>query len=113
MADAAWTRETDVVVIGGGLAGYCAAIEAAQAGARVLLLEKQPAVGGSTVLSGGFFAFAGTDLQQAAGVEDSNARLFEDLRRAGGEQNDERLLAVARHGDAGRIAANVDLGQRL
>ncbi|MBI1990087.1 MAG: FAD-binding protein, partial [Betaproteobacteria bacterium] len=30
MADAEWTRETDVVVIGGGLAGYCAAIEAAQ-----------------------------------------------------------------------------------
>ena len=94
MADAEWTRETDVVVIGGGLAGYCAAIEAAQAGASVLLLEKQPAAGGSTVLSGGFFAFAGTDLQQAAGVEDSNARLYEDLRRAGGEQNDERLLAV-------------------
>ncbi|MEK7877346.1 MAG: FAD-binding protein [Pseudomonadota bacterium] len=29
---AEWKRETDVVVIGGGLAGYCAAIEAAQAG---------------------------------------------------------------------------------
>ena len=49
-----WHRETDVVIAGGGLAGYCAALEAAAAGASVLLFEKQPAVGGSSVLSGGF-----------------------------------------------------------
>jgi fumarate reductase flavoprotein subunit len=89
-----WQRETDVIVIGGGLAGYCAALEAANAGAQVLLLEKQPAAGGSSALSSGFFAFAGTDLQQAAGIDDSGARLFADLRKAGGEQNDERLLKV-------------------
>ena len=94
MGGSGWQRETDVVVIGAGLAGYCAALAAADAGTRVLLLEKQPAVGGSSVLSGGFFAFAGTDLQQAAGVEDSGARLLEDLKRAGGGQNDERLLKV-------------------
>ena len=87
-----WQRETDVVVIGGGLAGYCAALEAAAGGAAVLLFEKQPAIGGSSVLAGGFFAFAGTDMQQAAGIDDSNARLYDDLRNAGGEQNDERLV---------------------
>ena len=43
-----WTRETDVVVIGGGLAGYCAALEAAAANASVVLLEKQPQIGGSS-----------------------------------------------------------------
>ena len=89
-----WTRETDVVVIGGGLAGYCAALEAAAANADVLLLEKQPQVGGSSVLSGGFFAFAGTDMQKAAGIADSNERLFDDLRKAGGGENDEKLLNV-------------------
>ena len=87
-------RETDVIVVGGGLAGYCAALEAAAAGVNVLLFEKQPAVGGSSVLSGGFFAFAGTDMQKAAGIDDSNARLYDDLRKAGGEQNDESLLKV-------------------
>ena len=89
-----WTRETDVIVIGGGLAGYCAALEAAAAQANVLLLEKQPQAGGSTALSGGFLAFAGTDLQKAAGIDDSNARLADDLRKAGANENDPRLIDV-------------------
>ncbi len=84
--------EADVVVIGGGLAGHAAAIEAAQHGADVLLLEKQPECGGSSVLSGGFFAFAGTDIQKAAGISDSNELLFDDIRRAGQQQNDEALV---------------------
>lgn len=94
MTEVDWQREADVVVVGGGLAGYCAACEAAQSGAEVLLLEKQPEIGGSTVLSAGFIAFAGTDLQKAAGIDDSNERLVSDLRNAGGGVNDERLLRV-------------------
>lgn len=43
----------DIVVIGGGAAGLSAAIEAAQAGKQVVLLEKQAALGGSTSYSGG------------------------------------------------------------
>lgn len=89
-----WHEETDVIVIGGGLAGYCAAYEAAQQGAQVLLLEKQPEAGGSTVLSGGFLAFAGTDVQKRAGVKDSSELLVTDLRNAGGGENDERLVKV-------------------
>jgi flavocytochrome c len=89
-----WTHETDVVVIGGGLAGYCAAIEAAASNANVMLFEKQPEVGGSSVLSGGFFAFAGTDMQKATGVDDTNERIYNDLRKAGGGENDETLLKV-------------------
>jgi pyruvate/2-oxoglutarate dehydrogenase complex dihydrolipoamide dehydrogenase (E3) component len=42
----------DVVVIGGGNAGFSAATTAAQAGAKVLLVEKAPAndAGGNTVI---------------------------------------------------------------
>lgn len=87
-----WRQEADVVVIGGGLAGYCAACEAAQQGADVLVLEKQPEAGGSTVLSGGFLAFAGTDVQRKAGIEDNNELLIADLKHAGGGGNDERLI---------------------
>lgn len=94
MTDIAWRQETDVVVVGGGLAGYCAAFEAAQRGAQVMLLEKQSELGGSTVLSGGFLAFAGTDLQKTAGIDDSNELLVNDLKNAGGRENDERLLYV-------------------
>ena len=82
----------DVIVCGGGLAGYCAALAALQEGSRVLMLEKLDAVGGSTVISGGAMAFAGTDEQQAAGIADSDALLLSDLQNIGGGRNDPQLL---------------------
>jgi fumarate reductase flavoprotein subunit len=86
--------QTDVVVIGAGLAGHCAAIEAAHAGVRVLLIERESAVGGSSVLSGGSFAFAGTDKQAAAGVEDTPELLARDFLAVGGHRNDPALVNV-------------------
>lgn len=52
-----WDREADVVVLGMGAAGCAAAIEAHDAGARVLVLEKMPAgrEGGNTRVSGGIW----------------------------------------------------------
>ena len=94
MSATTWDLETDVVIVGAGLAGYCAAYEAAGQGAEVLILEKLSEAGGSTALSGGFLAFAGTDVQRRAGIDDSEALLLSDLRSAGGARNDERLLAV-------------------
>jgi succinate dehydrogenase/fumarate reductase flavoprotein subunit len=43
----------DVIVIGGGMAGLCAALAAAEAGASVMVLESEAFVGGSMALSGG------------------------------------------------------------
>ncbi|TMG23143.1 MAG: FAD-dependent oxidoreductase, partial [Chloroflexi bacterium] len=45
--------ESDVLVCGAGMAGLCAAVTAAHAGARVLVLEKAERLGGSMRLSGG------------------------------------------------------------
>ena len=61
----------DVVVVGFGIAGACAALEAANAGASVLLLEKAAVHGGTSSMSGGhFYLGGGTAVQQAARFED-------------------------------------------
>ncbi len=83
---------TDLLIIGGGLAGFCAALAATRAGLEVVLIEKQPETGGSSAMSGGCLAFAGTDLQQENGIEDSSELLFKDLREVGQFENDESVV---------------------
>lgn len=80
------------LVVGGGLAGFSAALEAAQRGGDVLLLEKMDEIGGSSAMSGGCLAFAGTDLQRAAGVEDSAELLRRDLLDVGQQRSDPALV---------------------
>lgn len=46
-------HSADVVVLGGGIAGHCAALEAAELGAQVLFLEKASQAGGSSAMAGG------------------------------------------------------------
>ncbi len=53
MAEISFTHETDIVVVGYGFAGAAAAIEAAEAGARVLIVEKMPDPGGISICSAG------------------------------------------------------------
>ena len=78
----------DVVVVGAGLAGAAAAVTAAEAGHTVALLEKCETPGGSSVLSGGGMTFAGTPLQERAGVADDPELLRADILAAGEGRND-------------------------
>jgi len=82
----------DVIVIGGGAAGWSAALATTQAGLSVLLLEKLAQSGGSSALSGGCLAFAGTDLQAAQGVVDGADLLLRDLCEVGQHVNDAALV---------------------
>lgn len=86
--------EADVVVIGGGGAGLAAAIEAAGQGAKVVLLEKNPSLGGSTAWSVGSISATRTPHQKARGIDDNPDDHFDDMEVLAGSyaNRDNRAL---------------------
>lgn len=75
-----WTGAADVIVVGGGIAGVCAAIEARAAGADVLLIESASGTGGSSALAAGhFYLGGGTPVQHAAEFQDSPEEMYRFL----------------------------------
>lgn len=75
-----WTEEADVVVVGYGAAGACAALEAHEQGADVLILDRFHG-GGTTSKSGGvYYAGGGTSIQKDAQVEDSVEDMYNYLK---------------------------------
>src|SRR3954464_3399824 len=84
----------DVVVVGFGIAGGCAALEAARAGARVLLLERAAVHGGTSSLSGGhFYLGGGTAVQQATGHEDPVEEMVKYLTATSKEPEPDKIRA--------------------
>ena len=75
----------DVIVVGGGGAGLAAAIEARVAGREVLLLEKNPKLGGSTAWSIGSVTSTATPHQIARGIKDSPADHWADMPAFAGD----------------------------
>jgi 3-oxo-5alpha-steroid 4-dehydrogenase len=92
VTEPSWDAAADVVVVGFGAAGACAAIEAVDAGADVLVLDRFNG-GGATAISGGIvYAGGGTRHQQAAGVEDTPEQMLAYLRlETAGAVSDETL----------------------
>ncbi|MDN2567187.1 FAD-dependent oxidoreductase [Aquibium sp. A9E412] len=68
--------EADVVVIGAGACGLVAALAAGEAGAEVVVVERDATPSGSTSLSSGFVPAPGTRFQRAAGIADDTAARF-------------------------------------
>jgi fumarate reductase flavoprotein subunit len=76
------SRETDVIIAGAGGAGIMAALAAVDAGARVVLLDKQAAIGGVWAFRGGTISGAQTNLQFEHGIfDDTPDRYFSDCYR--------------------------------
>lgn len=90
--------DTDVLVIGGGMAGLSAALSAKENGSNVVLLEKLDRVGGSTVLAGGFLYATGSSVNKELD-NDVNALVDYWQQRAEGNA-DEKMLQIAAEGSA-------------
>jgi 3-oxo-5alpha-steroid 4-dehydrogenase len=87
-----WDEEADVVVVGFGGAGACAAIQAADEGASVLVVERFDG-GGATRRSGGaIYAGGGSRAQRSAGFDDDAGKMLAYLRRETRGAVDEEAL---------------------
>ncbi|WHX47738.1 flavocytochrome c [Paenibacillus woosongensis] len=104
---------TDIVIVGGGGAGMSAAIEAHQSGAKVVLLEKMPMLGGNTARAEGGLNAAGTQYQQAQGIEDSPELHFEDTMKGGKNVNNPELVKVLTENAAASIQFLKENGAEL
>jgi 3-oxo-5alpha-steroid 4-dehydrogenase len=94
---ASWSDDVDVVVVGFGIAGGCAAVSAAAAGANVLVLERAAGAGGTSAMAGGhFYLGGGTTVQRATGHADSSEEMYK------------YLVAVSREPELDKIRAYCD-----
>ena len=92
------TSNYDVVVIGAGGAGFSAAITARNAGANVVLLEKMPAVGGNSLISGAEMNAAKNWVQPKLGINDDSPELHaQDTFKGGDGKGDMKVINVMTH----------------
>jgi len=96
------TAGCDVLVIGSGAGGMAAAVAAGRLGLDVLLVEKEPWLGGTTAVSGGWMWIPCNPLARRAGVADSPEQVRTYLRHELGDRY-----------DAARIDAFLEAGPKM
>ena len=91
------TLQTQILVVGSGMAGLSAALEAAYHGADVLLIEKLGLIGGTTSTSGGIIHGSNNSIQRAAGYTADTPEIHLEflLSLAGGIELNETFLEFA------------------
>lgn len=106
-----WDRETDVLVIGTGFAGLSCAVEAKNAGADVLVIEKNTVMGGNSIQCAGNIQIGGgTSTQAAAGITDTPDRFYNDIMAYGHHRADPTLLRLVVDNCVGTHDWLADLG---
>ena len=82
-------RAADIIIIGAGISGLAAALEAARAGRSVLVVEMSSVFGGHSLLSTGGLSIVDTPLQRKRGIADSPELAFADFMAWGEDNNEE------------------------
>lgn len=96
-----WDEKAEVLVAGGGCAGCMAAIEAAKAGRKVLLVQATGFLGGSSAISSGWIRCIGTRWHEKRGIKDTPEAYRDDIVAYGaGTRDAEKALVIARESAA-------------
>jgi flavocytochrome c len=90
----AFEASAPIIIVGAGAAGFCAALSARQAGADVIVLERDSIPRGSTALSAGLIPAAGTRFQRARAISDDPAAFAADIVRKGHGEADAAIVAL-------------------
>lgn len=91
----------DLLVVGSGAGGLCAAVTAAHLGLDVVVVEKEPVFGGTTAWSGGWMFVPRNPLARAAGIDEDVSEARRYLRAVCGPQfSAARIDAFLAHGPA-------------
>jgi succinate dehydrogenase/fumarate reductase flavoprotein subunit len=93
--------DCDVLVIGTGASGMAAAVTAAAQGLKVLVVEKEPRLGGTTARSGGWLWIPGTRLATEQGIHEKPGAARTYLEHE-----------ATTHFDAARVDAFLDNGPK-
>lgn len=103
-------QHADVVVIGAGGAGMAAAVTAHDLGAKVIVLEKMPFVGGNTVRATGGINAAETPQQAKLGIKDSIEQMYKDTMKGGHNKNNPELVKVLAQNSNAAVQWLIKLG---
>src|SRR6202051_4991303 len=108
MGEDAMAEDTDVIVVGGGLAGLAAATEIADAGKRVILLDQEgeQSLGGQAFWSFGGLFLVDSPEQRRLGIRDSYDLALQDWMGSAGIERDEGLSPTRRGGGHGAFAGD-------
>jgi hypothetical protein len=87
-AGVAFDASADVLIIGAGAAGLCAALAAREGGAEVVVVERDRAPRGSTALSAGLIPAAATRFQRERGIADDPDAFARDIQRKAHDEAD-------------------------
>lgn len=86
-------RDTHLVIVGCGAAGLAAACRASELGVKnILILEKEPLIGGSSMVCGGHWSVSNTQYQRDRNIIDDDKTFFTDLMNDGQWKNDPQLV---------------------
>ena len=108
-----WDYETEIIVVGYGGAGAAAAIEAYDNGGTVLIIDKASVAGGTTAISAGVIAGAGTSLQRERGIIDSPEEMYKYFRATGQGLDDPDMVRIFCDTSAPNIEWLIGMGMEL
>lgn len=83
-----FAESVDVLIVGSGIAGLSAAMDPAERGKTVLIVEKRDLLGGESFEANGVFHVSGTELQKRAGISKTSSDAWKERKAELEEEGD-------------------------